>query len=100
MDEILKMVNVPYNLKYIENNGKNNNFNVINGFIHNLYKVMDICGFKKDNNISKLRSGCIDIEHLVYGSVSSIFLTKDKKLKIRARNIYEILGRDILCPDI
>ncbi len=100
VDEILRKMNVPYNLEYIEAHGNCNDYNVINGFIHNLYRVMDICGFKKDNKEHKLRSSRIDIEHLFYGSVSSIFLTNDKKLRTRARNIYEVLGKNIKCPEI
>ncbi len=100
VDKILEKMNVSYNLKYIEENGNCNDYNVLNGFIHNLYQVMDICGFKKDNNEHKIRSSRIDIEHLLYGSVSSFFLTKDRKLRVRARNIYETLGKGIKCPDI
>lgn len=100
VDEILKKMGVSYNLKHIQENGNCNDYNVLNGFIHNLYRVMDICGVKKDNKGDKIRSSRIDIEHLLYGSVSSLFLTNDRKLRVRARNIYEVLGKEIECPDI
>ena len=100
VDEILKKLNISYNLKHIQEHGNCNDYSILNGFIYSLYQVMDICGFKKDNKGQKIRSSRIDIEHLLYGSVSSWFLTKDGKLRVRARNIYEVLGKEIECPDI
>ena len=99
VDEILMKIAARYDLKYIEENGNCNDYHVINGFIHNLYMVMDICGFKKDNKEQKIRSSRIDIEHLLYGAVSNLFLTHDERLRVRARNIYGVLGKQIDCPD-
>lgn len=85
---------------YLEENGNCNDYNTINGFIHNLYSVIDICGFKKDNRKRQIRSSRLDIEHLLYASVADLFLTKDVKLRCRAKNIFGVLGKNILCPDI
>ncbi|WP_044973677.1 hypothetical protein [Ruminococcus sp. HUN007] len=100
VDEILASLHAGYDLRFIQENGNCNNYYLINGFIHNLCKVMDICCFKKDNKEKKIRSSRIDIEHLLYGSVSSMFITKDERLRIRAINIYAAMGKQIECPDL
>lgn len=100
VDKILKRKNVPYVLQDIKENGNCNDYFTLNGYIHILYSVMDICGFKKDNREREIRSSRLDIEHLLYASVADIFLTKDAKLRCRAKNIFGVLGRKVICPDI
>lgn len=98
VDEILGQL-TGYDLSYFEKNIDSNVYTELNSAIIDLFRVMDICGFKKDNDDHKIRSSRIDIEHLLYASNCSLFLTKDKKLRVRARNIYEILGKKIEIPD-
>lgn len=100
VNDVLLKMNVSYKLEDIKEKGNCNDYSVINRLIHDLYSVMDICGFKKDNDERKVRSSRIDIEHLLYGSVAKIFLTYDEKLRYRARNIYTAMGKQISCPDI
>lgn len=98
VNDILLRKGLNYNLEHIKTHGNCNDYNTINGFIHNLFSVMDICGFKKDNDSRRIRSSRLDIEHVLYASVADIFVTKDEKLRYRAMNFFSVLGKNIQCP--
>ena len=82
------------------------NYTEINSYIHQLYHLMDVIGFKRDNISSKkinsadsynhkyykkIRSSRIDIEHLLYAFSCNYFFTMDERLYYRAKFIFSLL---------
>jgi DNA-directed RNA polymerase subunit N (RpoN/RPB10) len=70
---------------------ENCTFSEIQNVIHSLYNVLDNLGYKTDKNKKTIKSSLYDIDHLVYASCSDFFITYDKKLKLRAKQVYNFL---------
>ncbi|WP_299162817.1 hypothetical protein [uncultured Tenacibaculum sp.] len=70
---------------------ENCTFSEIQNVIHSLYNVLDNLGYKTDKNERTIKSSLYDIDHLVYASCSDFFITDDKKMKLRAKQIYDFL---------
>lgn len=100
VNEILRVMQRSYTLEDILKQKNICQYSLLNKYIHDLYTVLDICGVKKDNSERKIRSSRLDIEHLLYAANTDLFLTKDKKLRCRACNIFSILNKDVVCPVI
>lgn len=94
VNEILYKMQRSYTIEDIMEVKGMNDYNIINGYIHDLYMVLDICGVKKDNNERKVRSSRLDIEHLLYAYNTQMFVTDDEKLRCRAKNIFSVLGKN------
>lgn len=100
VNRILNQKGLSYDLDTIKENGNCCDYNSLNDYIHNLYFVLDYFGVKKDNKFNKVCSSRFDIEHLLYASCSDLFLTRDERLRLRAKAIFSALGKNVLCPKV
>ena len=100
VNKLLSNLYVSCDLDDIKRKGNTYEYNILNEYIHALSTVFDICGFQRDKEAKKIRSSRIDIEHILYGSAAQIFLTYDRRLRLRAINIYKALGKEVLCPKV
>lgn len=98
VNEILCKMQRTYRLEDVMEVRGSKDYHIINQYIHDLYMVLDICGVKKDNKERKVRSSRLDIEHILYASNAQMFVTDDAKLRCRAKNIFQVLGKNIECP--
>ena len=98
IDEVLAILEKGYKLEDVRKAKKSNNYQLISGYIHDLYMILDICNIKKKIAEEKTRSSRLDIEHLLYASNAQVFVTDDEMLRWRARNIFKVLGKKIECP--
>jgi hypothetical protein len=64
----------------------------IRNAIYALHNGLDLLSFKRETSERTRRSSVHDIEHLIYGSQSQVFVSNDAKLIARARQIYPFLG--------
>ncbi|MBN3762025.1 hypothetical protein [Burkholderia sp. Ac-20365] len=64
----------------------------IRNAIYALHNGLDLLSFKRETSERTRRSSVHDIEHLIYGSQSQVFVSNDAKLVARARQIYPFLG--------
>ena len=63
--------------------------NDIRNAIFSLYRLLDDYSYYRDSKKRTVKSSIYDIEHLIYASCCDYFITKDKKLKHRAEQIYK-----------
>lgn len=63
----------------------------IRNAIYSLHDAMDFLGYKHDSNERTQRSSVYDIEHLIYATKCRFFITEDKKLLCRAKEIYNFM---------
>lgn len=63
--------------------------------IYTLCSIMDNLSYNRDNKEKTQRSSVYDIEHLIYATMANCFVTGDKKLWNRAKEIYIYLELDI-----
>lgn len=66
-------------------------------YVHAMYTLfisLDLLSYKIDNKDRTIRSSAHDIEHLISASKVDFFISKDKKLCQRAKQIYSFLGVD------
>jgi predicted nucleic acid-binding protein len=64
------------------------------GFLHAVYTLfgmLDLLSYRVDNQERTIKSSAHDIEHIIYASEADYFVTKDKKLYHRAKQIYKFL---------
>lgn len=89
VEDVLSALNCSFKLKDVK--GQNNIYLdhvLVNDVIYKLSDCLDILNFKKDNQEQKIKSSVHDIEHLIYASRGDVFVTGDKKLYERARQIF------------
>ncbi len=60
--------------------------------VHTLFGMLDLLSYRVDNKERTIKSSAHDIEHIIYASEADYFVTKDKKLYHRAKQIYKFLG--------
>ncbi|RBP79093.1 hypothetical protein EBI01_20265 [Marinomonas rhizomae] len=60
--------------------------------IYTLYNSLDLLSYKVDTKERTIKSSVHDIEHILSATKSNYFVTKDKKLYHRTRQIYGFLG--------
>lgn len=60
--------------------------------IEGLFDLFDILGFNMDSKEQRIKSGYQDLQHLICSSVTDFFITEDKKLKERAKVIFQYLS--------
>ena len=60
--------------------------------VYTLFGMLDLLSYRVDNQERTIKSSAHDIEHIIYASVTDYFVTKDKKLYHRAKQIYKFLG--------
>lgn len=60
--------------------------------VYSLYNALDLLSFKIDSSRRTIKSSTHDIEHLIYGGMANTFVTKDKNLYMRAKEIYGFMG--------
>lgn len=63
----------------------------LNNAIYTLHNVMDVLNYKVDRNERAQRSSLYDIEHCKYASYCDFFVTEDKRLFHRAREIFHFI---------
>ncbi|MES2573804.1 MAG: hypothetical protein V4572_02575 [Bacteroidota bacterium] len=73
----------------------NKSYHEILHMIYTLCSIMDNLSYNRDNKENTIRSSVYDIEHLIYATKSDYFVTGDKKLWNRAKEIYSYLELDI-----
>ncbi len=61
-------------------------------YIYNFNKYLNLVGYKRDKKAKTIKSNYYDVEHIIYARICDIFVTKDKKLRERAKLIYKRLG--------
>jgi len=66
------------------------------GAIRALYDCLDLLSYKIDKNDRTIKSGIHDIEHLIYASHMDYFVTKDKKLRDRATEIFSVMKKNVV----
>ncbi|HEL5403309.1 TPA: hypothetical protein UOJ25_003457 [Stenotrophomonas maltophilia] len=71
----------------------------VRSIVYSLHNAMDVMGYKCDKSERKLRSSIHDVEHLIYASSCSVFVTRDGNLRHRAREIFDFMGRSISVLD-
>lgn len=67
--------------------------------VYTLHAALDLLGYRVDKGERKLRSSVHDVEHLIYGTRSDVFVTSDEKLAARARQIYSFMGLSVAVKD-
>lgn len=99
LNEILKgVIACPYSIDELRNSDyKLNDRNFICTGIRSLYEMLDTLGFYSDKKERTIRSSVYDIEHLCYASKCKYFVTADKYLMQRAKEIYLIMG---ICTEV
>lgn len=60
--------------------------------IYTLSNIFDLLGYKVDKKEKTKKSSLHDIEHLIYGLDTDLFVTNDRKLQSRALQIYKFMG--------
>lgn len=94
-DELNKILSTVSSFRSIEeyrnSDEKLDDFNYISEALRSLYNMFDILSFNYDKNEKTIRSGTYDIEHLVYSTKCDYFVTKDKKMLKRAKEIFRVL---------
>ena len=95
-DDALDVLNATYCIDDLRTSLEFFEYSQLNDKIHTLFKVMDMLGFKQDRKDRKIRSSRHDIEHLLYASNASYFITNDEKLFYRANSIFKILKKETL----
>lgn len=70
-----------------ENQGRNEFLHAV----YTLFGMLDLLSYRVDNQERTIKSSVHDIEHLIYASKANYFVTKDKKLYMRAKQIYKFL---------
>ena len=100
VNHILNLKGLSFDLDSIKLSGNCNDYEFNNDYIHNLYFILDYYGVKKDNKYQKICSSRFDIEHLLYASCATLFLTRDERLRIRAKAIFSALGKNVMCPKV
>jgi hypothetical protein len=93
LNRILGTVTSPYCIEDYRNAGeKLNDFEFVGWAVRSLYRMLDILAFYSDKKEKTIRSGTYDIEHLIYSTKCDYFVTKDKRLFKRAKEIFRILS--------
>jgi len=108
MNQALAIIGAGFTIEeLLYNHDEITNYQEVNSYIHALYHLMDVIGFKRDNISSskinttdcykheyyqKIRSSRIDIEHLLYAFPCDYFFTMDKRLYYRAKIIYSLMN--------
>jgi predicted nucleic acid-binding protein len=64
--------------------------------VHSLSVAFDLISYKTDKKERTIKSNIHDIEHLIYASHADYFVTRDKKLRNRAKQIFEVLGKNVI----
>lgn len=64
--------------------------------IYTLFNALDLLSFKIDNKDRTIKSSAHDIEHIIYATKAKYFVTKDKNLFHRAKQIFNFLGIDTI----
>ncbi|WP_404419325.1 hypothetical protein [Marinospirillum sp.] len=65
-----------------------------NEFLHAVYTLfgmLDLLSYRVDSQERTIKSSAHDIEHVIYASEADYFITKDKKLYMRAKQVYKFL---------
>lgn len=70
-----------------ENQGRNEFLHAV----YTLFGMLDLLSYRVDSQERTIKSSAHDIEHLIYASEANYFVTKDKKLYMRAKQIYKFL---------
>lgn len=73
----------------------NKSYDEILHMIYTLCSIMDNLSYNRDKKEQTIRSSVYDIEHLIYATKSDCFVTGDKRLLNRAKEIYSYLELDI-----
>ena len=63
--------------------------------IYTLSNMLDLLGYKVDKKEKTQKSSLHDIEHLIYGLDSDLFVTNDRKLQSRAIQIYKFMNLEV-----
>lgn len=63
--------------------------------IYTLSNMLDLLGYKVDKKEKTQKSSLHDIEHLIYGLDSDLFVTNDRKLQYRAMQIYKFMNSKV-----
>lgn len=63
--------------------------------IYTLSNMLDLLGYKIDKKEKTQKSSLHDIEHLIYGLDSDLFVTNDGNLKFRAMQIYKFMNSKV-----
>lgn len=67
-------------------------FSLLELVIEYLNNVLCSCGYHKDKNVSRARSGIHDVSHIIYSTYCQYFVSGDTGLVARANAIFEYLG--------
>lgn len=69
--------------------------------IHNdlitLYVMLELCGFKREDNPKNSFNRMHDITHMLYGTAADYFISNDDKLINKAKAIYKYTGIKTCC---
>lgn len=94
LNSILRgVISSPYNIEELrDSDDQLNDRRFVCGGIRSLYEMLDTLGFYSDKKTRTIRSSVYDIEHLCYASKCDYFVTADKRLLHRAKEIYSTMG--------
>lgn len=59
--------------------------------VYTLFGMLDLLSYRVDSQERTIKSSAHDIEHIIYASEADYFVTKDKKLYQRTKQIYKFL---------
>ncbi len=59
--------------------------------VYTLFGMLDLLSYRVDSQERTIKSSSHDIEHIIYASEADYFVTKDKKLYQRSKQIYNFL---------
>lgn len=62
-----------------------------------LQNILNRCGYNRDKDVHKVKSGIYDTEHSIYASYCNFFITNDKALRTRMNAIYYYTGLETQC---
>lgn len=87
----------PFELKQNIFKGKQPDFYQLKLSIEFLQNVLSSCGYNRDKDERKVKSGIYDTEHAINAAYCDYFVTEDEKLAKRLNAIYYFLGLKTVC---